>query len=128
MSETWKRKGFKSKTDYDNYLARKRGYTSFREYQEEMAKRKGYKSFSEYIYAKEKERRKTKGTPLQRERIKTEALCLLINEIIPIIPDEINKKLNLSNKLNDILECETRTRKKTKTELIKRKTVLDLLD
>ncbi len=123
---TWERKGL-TKSEYEEELAKKRGYTSFREYQEFFAKKKGFKSFSEYTYSKEKERRKIKGTPYQRAIKERDALCLLLEDIISNIPDEINEKLDLTNKLNKLTQCKISPREKQLNK-VKRKTLLELIE
>jgi len=41
-------RGFKSSSDYREYLARERGFKSLSEYQEHLARERGFKSLSEY--------------------------------------------------------------------------------
>lgn len=109
----WKKRGFASHLEYDDWLAKKRGYESFSEYQEEFAKKHGYESFSDYIYSKQKERIALVGTPIQRLKDENKKLCLIIDDILNKIPEDLKEKYNIQE-----FSCEKEKKYKTLRELI----------
>ena len=44
----WKRQGFKTRAEYNNYLAKKQGFKNYYEYQKNLAERQGFESLSQY--------------------------------------------------------------------------------
>jgi len=43
-----RKRGFKSRSEYQEHLAQQKGFKSYREYQEHLAQQKGFKNISEY--------------------------------------------------------------------------------
>jgi len=43
-----RKKGFRTSTEYDNYLAKRRGFESLYDYRNYLAEQKGFKSYDEY--------------------------------------------------------------------------------